>query len=111
GFGTWALNYHASAPTMTGGSPARTPDANGWYNHPVIVDFRGTDETSHIDSCTSAKYAGPDNPTALLSGSCRDQAGNASNAGDFRLKYDSTHPKLSSVGLIDGHHVAVVRGA
>ena len=75
----------------------------------VIVDFRGTDETSHIDSCTSAKYAGPDNPTALLSGSCRDQAGNASDARDFRLKYDSTPPKLRSVGVIAGDRVAVVR--
>lgn len=109
GFGTLALKYDATAPTVTGGSPARSPDANGWYNHPVIVDFRGTDETSHIDSCTSAKYAGPDNPTALLSGSCRDQAGNASDARDFRLKYDSTPPKLRSVGVIAGDRVAVVR--
>src|SRR5205823_10452477 len=59
GFGSFALKYDATAPKVTGASPARPPDANGWYNHPVAVDFRGSDETSHVDSCSSATYRGP----------------------------------------------------
>jgi hypothetical protein len=109
GFGTLPLRYDATAPQVSGASPGRAPDANGWYNHPVAVDFRGSDETSHIDSCTSAKYAGPDNSAAALSGSCRDQAGNESNPFDFGLKYDTTAPKLTSVGVTAGNRVAVVR--
>src|SRR5581483_10807686 len=55
----FALKYDATPPGVSA-SPARDPDANGWYNHAVGVTFNGTDSTSGIDSCTSGSYGGPD---------------------------------------------------
>jgi hypothetical protein len=109
GFGAFALKYDATPPKVTGASPARRPDENGWYRHPLAVDFHGSDETSQVDSCTSATYAGPDNPAATLGGSCRDRAGNVSGALDYGLKYDATPPKLTAVSVTAGDRVAVLR--
>jgi hypothetical protein len=82
-----------STPPKVSASPARDPDANGWYNHPVGVAFAGTDATSGIDSCSSASYSGPDDGSASVSGSCKDNAGNSAG-GSFGLKYDSTPPTV-----------------
>ncbi len=58
-------------------SAVRGPDANGWYNRALSVGFAGTDTTSGIASCSpTAQYAGPDNPSASVVGSCTDHAGN-----------------------------------
>jgi hypothetical protein len=80
-------------PPGVAASPARSPDAGGWYNHPVTVSFGGKDATSGVASCSAATYAGPDNAAAHVSGTCTDVAGNA-GSGTFALAYDSTPPKL-----------------
>jgi hypothetical protein len=80
----------------------RQADANGWYNRPLSVSFTGTDATSGISICTSGRYAGPDNPSALLSGSCSDRAGNVAPSS-FTFKYDSTAPTLSAVSVTHGN--------
>ena len=80
----------------------RQADANGWYNRPLTVSFTGTDATSGISICTSGSYAGPDNPSALLSGSCSDLAGNVAPSS-FAFKYDSTAPTLSAVSVTHGN--------
>jgi hypothetical protein len=80
----------------------RQPDANGWYNRPLTVAFTGTDATSGISNCTTGRYSGPDNPAALLPGSCLDQAGNLGPAS-FTFKYDSTAPTLSSISVTPGN--------
>ena len=69
----------------------RKPDANGWYNKPVTVSFAGTDATSGMAGCSSATYGGPDKATAVVSGSCKDKAGNV-GAASVHLAYDSTPP-------------------
>src|SRR5262249_35124960 len=84
---------HDSTPPQVSASPARPPDAYGWYNHAVGVAFAGTDATSGIDSCSSASYSGPDDGSASVSGSCKDNAGNSAGAS-FGLKYDSTPPAI-----------------
>jgi hypothetical protein len=84
------------APVVTGASADRGPDRNGWYNHPLSVQFAGSDATSGIASCTTVPYAGPDNASASVSGTCRDVAGNVSAAGTFALKYDATAPSVSA---------------
>jgi hypothetical protein len=91
---SFAMKYDATGPTVTGGSAARAPDANGWYNHPLVVSFAGSDATSGIESCGAPTYGGPDSATASVSGSCRDRAGNTSGAGSFSLKYDATAPEV-----------------
>jgi hypothetical protein len=83
-------------PTMTGASPARPPDANGWYNHALAVSFSGFDAMSGIESCSSVHYAGPDNRAAAVGGLCKDLAGNQIESS-FSFKYDATAPSLFAV--------------
>ena len=78
GAGSVGLGYDATAPQVTGAHPDRQPDANGWYNRPVVVDFVGADAVSELEACTRAGYGGPDAASATLTGSCRDRAGNES---------------------------------
>jgi hypothetical protein len=91
---TFNLKYDATPPTVSG-SPARGPDANGWYRSPVAVAFGGSDATSGIDTCTSASYSGPDSSGATVSGSCTDKAGNSAS-NSVTLQYDSTPPSLTA---------------
>jgi hypothetical protein len=91
---SFAVKYDATAPTVTGASAARASDANGWYNHPLVVSFAGSDATSGIEACGTPSYGGPDSATVSVSGSCRDRAGNTSGAGSFNLKYDATAPDV-----------------
>ncbi len=91
---TFNLKFDATPPSVNA-NPARPPDANGWYNHPVGVSFTGSDATSGIDTCTSASYSGPDSAGATLSGTCTDKAGNSAN-GSFTLQYDSTPPTVNT---------------
>lgn len=86
----------ATAPTVTGGSPSRGSDSNGWYNHPVAITFNGSDATSGIASCSGPSYGGPDTASASFSGTCTDQAGNTSAPVSFGpIKYDATPPSVS----------------
>jgi hypothetical protein len=87
--------------------PARPPDANDWYNKALTVGFAGADEISGIASCSSSHYGGPDNPTALVAGSCADNAGNAASA-TFAFKYDATAPSLFAVTARLGNRSAQV---
>jgi hypothetical protein len=92
----FGLSYDATAPTVTGGSPSRGADHNGWYNHALSVAFAGADATSGIDSCTQASYSGPDSQTASVSGTCRDRAGNTSASSSFGFQYDETAPVVTA---------------
>ncbi len=95
---SFGLRYDTTAPTVTA-TPARRPDANGWYSHPVQVTFAGTDGGSGISSCTApVDYAGPDSAKATISGGCIDAAGNRASAS-ASLQYDSTAPKLAGVAV------------
>jgi hypothetical protein len=93
---SFGLSYDATAPQVSGRSPARPPDANGWYNHALTVSFTGTDATSGIDGCSQPSYSGPDSASASVSGSCRDRAGNQSGSSAFALSYDATGPQVTS---------------
>jgi hypothetical protein len=86
------FKFDATAPASVNASPARQPDANGWYNRALTVSFSGSDVMSGIDSCSSATpYAGPDSANASVSGTCKDKAGNSA-ATSFSLRYDETAP-------------------
>jgi hypothetical protein len=87
--------YDATPPTITGATPTRPPDYNGWYNHPVSFTFIGSDATSGIESCTTPTYAGPDSDAARVVGSCRDRAGNVAQFG-VPIRYQATPPALTA---------------
>jgi hypothetical protein len=108
GVASYALQYDATAPQVTAALPARVPDSNGWYNQPLDVSFQGTDATSAIETCTTARYGGPDAAATSVSGFCRDRAGNRSSDSSFALRYDSTAPSLTAVTAKAGDRKAVL---
>jgi hypothetical protein len=89
------IKVDVTPPAVTSAA-ARAPDANGWYNRAVGIGFSGTDATSGVTSCSSIGYGGPDSPGAVLTGTCRDNAGNV-GSGAFALKYDATPPTVSAL--------------
>src|SRR5207247_4739804 len=95
--GSSGLKYDSTPPAVKSAPPARAPDANGWYNHPLAIAFSGADALSGIDSCDTVNYSKPDDPTAKVTGDCRDKAGNTSDPESFSFKYDSTPPDLTDV--------------
>jgi len=89
--------YDATAPAVEG-TADRRPDANGWYNRTVTVNFKGTDAVSGVHICTSpVSYSGPDAPKASLTGRCQDKAANWSEPKAVELSYDATPPALKRV--------------
>ncbi|MCZ7587578.1 MAG: hypothetical protein M5U27_01670 [Gaiella sp.] len=97
GSATLTFKYDATPPTVVG-VPSRQPDANGWYNHPVDVTFRGNDGGSGVIECSPAvRYAGPDASPAKLVGQCRDAAGHLSAPTTVDLRYDASPPARPNV--------------
>jgi hypothetical protein len=85
-----------TAPAVTGFAPARPPDHDGWWNHPVALAFQGADATSGVAACDTVNYSGPDGAPAQVTGACRDVAGNSA-PGTFGLNYDATPPALTAL--------------
>ena len=87
------FKYDDTGPQINGSSLGRAPDANGWYNHPVAVNFTATDNLSGVAGCSAVTYSGPDGGSASVPGSCTDVAGNPATGG-ATIKYDSTGPSV-----------------
>ena len=83
-----------TAPGISAASPARGPDANGWYNRPIAFGFSGTDATSGMAGCSSPSYSGADGSSVSVTGTCADVAGNTSSAV-VSFKYDATPPTIA----------------
>lgn len=93
------IKRDATPPSVSGASPSRGPDANGWYRAGFGVAFNGGDATSGVASCTSASYEGADTAGGSLSGTCTDVAGNTSAPGTFGFKYDATAPAITGASF------------
>ena len=89
------LKFDATGPAVTAVTPDRQPNGAGWYNRPVTLRFGGTDPVSGLGSCTETTYAGPDNATTSVPGTCTDAAGNVSATHTHALKYDATAPEVT----------------
>lgn len=94
---TKVIKIDQTPPIAVTGAAARAPDHGLFYIAPVAVAFAGTDATSGVAACTTATYGGPDAPTATVSGTCRDRAGNASPPTAFAFAYDATAPALTGL--------------
>lgn len=102
------IKIDADPPTGVASHLARTPDHNGWYNHPLPVTWSGSDATSGIAGCTSLNYGGPEGAGMFVSGGCTDNAGNATPTG-VTINYDATAPALSGVSVASAADADVVR--
>jgi hypothetical protein len=98
------LHIDRTPPEITGASPARAPDHNGWWNHPVGFVFSGTDATSGVAACDPLNFGGPG---TVAVGTCRDNAGNEASRG-FPIAYDAAPPSLDSVRATMGNTSAAL---
>jgi hypothetical protein len=87
------IHIDKTPPSVTDASPARGPDKNGWYNHPVEFAFHGDDASSGLQGCSTVTYGGPDSASATVTGTCRDLAGNVGSR-NVPLRYDATPPTV-----------------
>jgi hypothetical protein len=87
----YVLNLEVSSPTAMA-NPARAPDFNGWYNHPVTIAFAGS-SFSGIAWCTTTTYSGPYALNGVVNGTCTDRAGKTASAS-LSINYDATPPQL-----------------
>jgi hypothetical protein len=87
-----ALNYDDTPPTITGATPARKPDANGYYTSPVNFRFSGVDAVSGIAGCDTLTYRGPGSGT--VTGGCWDRAGNYARIS-VPVRYRAAAPRAS----------------
>ncbi len=79
-----------------GRAPARAPDADGWYNHPVAVRVQRAGRNVRARGLLRPRPTAA--ATALprrVSGTCTDVAGNTSAPASVGLKYDATPPTVS----------------
>jgi hypothetical protein len=105
---TLGLRYDSHGPSVSAG-PARGPDANGWYNHPLTISFGGSDTTSGVAACVAPQtYSGRADASAKITGSCRDRAGNTTPRA-FSFRYDATPPSVDSLTVEPGDRTALVR--
>ena len=103
---TRAFKIDHTPPASISAATTRPADHVPWFTSPVSVAFSGSDAMSGIASCTTESYAGPDSPSAGVSGTCRDAAGNTSAPFTFALAYDATPPALSDVTASPGDTTA-----
>jgi hypothetical protein len=103
---TTPIKVDADAPTGVQLQVTRPPDHKGWYNHPVLVNWSGSDATSGIAGCPSVDYKGPEGAAVVVTGGCTDNAGNSTSTS-IAINYDATAPTFSelSVGSTPGANV------
>jgi hypothetical protein len=101
----YTVQVETSSPTATV-APARPPDSNGWYNHPV-AGVPTASSFSHIASCTSTTYNGPATTSATVSATCVDNAGKTVTAVSAPFAYDATPPALSATAAAGDQSVAL----
>jgi hypothetical protein len=67
-----------ATPPVATATPSPLPNANGWHNGNVTVQFTGTDATSGIASCTANQSLTAEGAAQGATGTCTDNAGNVS---------------------------------
>jgi hypothetical protein len=82
-----------TTPPVTTVAADRSPDSNGWYNHPFTATWSTPEPNA---TCTSTTYSGPDTAAGSLTGTCTDAAGNVSQPVAFQFKYDATAPTVTT---------------
>jgi hypothetical protein len=80
--------------------PERSPDSNGWYNHPVAVTFAGRGFSGPAScfangSSPTMIYSGPDAVSTAVSAKCVDPAGKSAQAS-LGLRFDATPPSITN---------------
>ncbi len=100
------IKIDKTSPSVTA-APTSAPNANGWYNGPVTVQFSCTDALSGVATCPSDVTLGTDGTGLSASGTAFDVAGNRADIGSLGINIDQTAPTISaSATTSDGPYTA-----
>jgi hypothetical protein len=91
------IRIDSSPPRNVAGHPVVAPAALDWHNVPTVVNFRGEDTNSGIESCTgSVPIGGPSSKSPrVASGTCTNRAGLMQGGVPYRYRFDDTRPTLA----------------
>ncbi|MHB0995280.1 MAG: chitobiase/beta-hexosaminidase C-terminal domain-containing protein, partial [Elusimicrobiales bacterium] len=92
---TSQLKIDRTAPNVAAAA-ARAPNAAGWDNAPVFVDFTGADAVSGLDYCVKGSTLASEGAGQSVSGYCMDYAGWSSTV-TLAVNIDTTAPKVTYV--------------
>ncbi|MHB1487559.1 MAG: hypothetical protein ACYCS7_09320 [Acidimicrobiales bacterium] len=90
---TVKLNIDKTPPTITA-PKLPSPNAIGWYNHPMEVTFACADSLSGVTSCQGAHLTDGANQTAT--GLATDRAGNTAQVSLTGINVDTTPPGITA---------------
>jgi uncharacterized repeat protein (TIGR01451 family) len=95
------INIDKTAPIVSG-TPSRSADTNGWYNHALDVSWSSVDALSGSGLCSvPTSYGGPDTAAGSVAGECVDRADNTGRA-TFAFLFDATPPTIAIAHPADG---------
>jgi hypothetical protein len=90
-------------PTITGAATT-APNANGWYNSPVVVHFVCNDQAglSGVASCTADQTLSTSGANQSVTGVATDVAGNSASYTVAGINIDLVSPTIAINGISDG---------
>ncbi len=88
-----SLNIDKTAPGISA-STSPAPNAAGWFNSDVNVEFECVDPLSGVNTCSDSIVVTSEGTVQIVSGSVTDLAGNAASV-DMQLDIDKTAPGLT----------------
>lgn len=81
-------------PPIITGVPITLPNANGWYNNDVLINFTASDNLSGLDNGTPDTIISTDGASQNITGTAIDKAGNSASFNVTGINIDKTPPKI-----------------
>ena len=97
------INLDKTAPTINAATTTQ-PNANGWYNRDVTVQFTCADNLAGVTNCpTDETLSSEGNAVAVTAQTITDLAGNSSAASNVvTVQLDKTAPVVTVTGVNNG---------
>jgi len=96
-----------SVPPVITGAPTTTPNADGWYNHDVIVHFGATDSGSGLKSVSPDATLSSEGMGQSVAGTAEDNACNTASLTVTGIHIDKTPPVVSITSPENGREYAI----
>lgn len=103
GSASYAVNVDKTAPTISAAAMG-SPNANGWYNSPLTVQFSCDDTLSGVASCPADQALSAEGASVSSSAqTTSDNAGNTSAPSNIvTVQIDRSAPAVSVTGVTNG---------
>lgn len=90
---TQRINIDKTLPIITG-APITSPNANGWYNNNIVINFTASDNISGVDTVTPDTTISTEGASQSIVGTATDRAGNSNSTTVSGINIDKTPPQI-----------------